>query len=118
MRHEISVSFDHYLTRPTLPAYPPVDKGVREYFDKPDKKSDQHLQVEYTIFMTELFKYTSETIKCERFKDSANLASDWADYLLDGQNSLGVGKNREEFYNTIVTNAKAVSRRGDRIGFC
>lgn len=92
-----------------VPAYPPPDVAVRNYFSGHKSKSDNRLQAEYCIFLGELFQHTMTVAKLENLGASeTSLAEEWADYLMEGQGTGSVGDNRRTFFKVIVENANRV----------
>ncbi|KAF8342621.1 uncharacterized protein EI90DRAFT_3029644 [Cantharellus anzutake] len=92
---------------PSLKTYPPPDRRFREYFHGHDVKSDIRLQAEYAILLSVLFTKAAELLEKPIFKHEtgAALASQWADYLDDGQTDIESGTNRNEFLDSVANQA-------------
>ncbi|KAF8327719.1 uncharacterized protein EI90DRAFT_3066737 [Cantharellus anzutake] len=92
---------------PNLKTYPPPDRQFRDYFHGHDVKSDIRLQAEYAILLSVLFTKATELLEKPIFKHEtgAALASQWADYLDDGQTDIEAGTNRNEFLDSVANRA-------------
>ncbi|KAB5596236.1 hypothetical protein CTheo_221 [Ceratobasidium theobromae] len=86
--------------------YPPPDMAVCDYFSDTKNKSDKDLQIEYTIFLDELFKHTLELIKDLGYEKESDLNQKWSEYFVQGQRTARVGENRKRFFDTVIQNAE------------
>ncbi|KAF8324295.1 uncharacterized protein EI90DRAFT_3075735 [Cantharellus anzutake] len=93
---------------PVLKSYPPPDEEFRHYFQEHDTKSDLRLQAEYAIILGVLFTKAAELLEKPIFehKTGTALASEWANYLNEGQTSTEVGTNRKKFLDSVVDRAR------------
>ncbi|KAF8329151.1 uncharacterized protein EI90DRAFT_3063346, partial [Cantharellus anzutake] len=92
---------------PVLETYPPPDKEFSYYFQGHLIKSDLRLQAEYAIILGVLFTKAAELLEKSFFtyETGAALASEWADYLNEGQTGTEVGTNRKKFLDSVVDRA-------------
>ncbi|KAF8329150.1 uncharacterized protein EI90DRAFT_3155509 [Cantharellus anzutake] len=92
---------------PSLKTYPPPDRRFREYFHGHDVKSDIRLQAENAILLSVLFTKAAELLEKPIFKHEtgAALASQWVDYLDNGQTNIEGGTNRNEFLDSVANQA-------------
>ncbi|CAE6473459.1 unnamed protein product [Rhizoctonia solani] len=80
---------------------------MRNFFKKRYKKSDEVLQAEYAILLTELFKAVrSEVLEVCEDQTGVERATTWAKYMKEGQTLRNVGLNRKTLYEKVVKKAR------------
>ncbi|KAB5596242.1 G2/mitotic-specific cyclin cdc13 [Ceratobasidium theobromae] len=87
-------------------AYPPPDVAVRDYFTTFKERSDEAIEIKYTVFLDELFKHTLELIRRLGYDKESDLNQKWSEFLMEGQRTTTVGENRKRFFDTVVQNAE------------
>ncbi|CAE6508121.1 unnamed protein product [Rhizoctonia solani] len=99
-----------------MESYPPPDKALRSYFENHESKSDELLQAEYAILLTEIFNVVASKVPTVvgDLKGSESAAV-WAEHLRfkKRQGPERVKSHpREEFYRSV---AKKARKRRDGI---
>jgi hypothetical protein len=96
------------------PAYPPSDTNVHSYFRGPSFRipdDDAHLESRYLAFFTALFRHAASKLETALSEISEGSISErWRQYLAIGASEWFVGRNRRNFYDTVLEEAEKMVR--------
>ncbi|KAH9021391.1 hypothetical protein EDB85DRAFT_1895706 [Lactarius pseudohatsudake] len=91
-----------------LIGYPPADREVREFLTRNDSDSSALSLIKH--FLLVLFIKTKEALGCMGFTKSDRI-QEFRSYMLKDQSMQSPGKNRTDFYEGVVAQARQFQKR-------